>query len=208
MIERTFNRIFGIGLPKTGTHSLNEALRMLGFNAFHYARSFRKMILSGNYNFPDEFKGKQWDALTYLGEWHWAQLDEAFPNSRFILGTRSLDTWLESMSVHYATPPRKGMNTKTTIEIFGTLRFNKSRFTHLHGEHYRRVLEYFSFFPEGRSKHRGRLLVFPSFELSDADKWERLCKFLEVPVMVGTYPHIQRRYHTKGGKFLGKRLAK
>ena len=33
-------KIFGVGLPKTGTTSLSEALRILGYTSIHYPTSF------------------------------------------------------------------------------------------------------------------------------------------------------------------------
>ena len=189
MIERRrpFNRIFGIGLPKTGTTSLAAALELLGFQSLHCPRRFREMIHAGQYFFPEEHKGKRWDALTNFGEQHWEQLDKAFPGSKFILTTRKTETWLESCSQHYAKP-RKGIHGKATLEIFGMSVFHEARFRAIMRGQAKSVIDYF--------KHKpGRLLVVNLCGNPGWLCWKHLCQFLGEEQPDQVFPHNNRRYH-------------
>jgi len=83
-------KIFGIGLPRTGTTSLHNALKSLGIKSKHFPfklyTSFDDKLL-GDY---DLFVDSPIQLIYKL-------LDDKFPESKFILTTRSLDSWLESM---------------------------------------------------------------------------------------------------------------
>src|SRR5690349_19921009 len=95
-------KVFGLGLSKTGTSSLSEALNYLGIKTIHYPSdelTWRE-LRSGNYR------------LTLMNEWQGAvdisvapfypQLDQAFPQSKFILTVREKEAWLRSCEQHWA----------------------------------------------------------------------------------------------------------
>ena len=82
------NKIFGIGLPRTGTTSLSKALRALGYEGQNYCflhdtrtsdrTTFFEVDNSFYRNFKDIFHGNK--------------------NSKFILTTRDRDSWRRSIS--------------------------------------------------------------------------------------------------------------
>lgn len=89
------NKIFGIGLSKTGTSSLHSALKILGFSSSHWVNPYSRDLLS-NVDIP------LFDALTDITiSAQFKELYEKYPDARFIYTTRSLDLWEASFSNHY-----------------------------------------------------------------------------------------------------------
>jgi len=95
-------KIFCIGYPRTGTHSLITALRKLGFSGWHYntsnyyhmAVNILKTKRVVNYHlFFNDYEAFADTPIFYV----YKQLDAQFPNSKFILITRPKDKWYESM---------------------------------------------------------------------------------------------------------------
>lgn len=99
---RGATNVFGIGLGRTGTTSLNNALIMLGYRAMHFPfddatrREIADYVDSGAERIELTIL-REYDALTdipvcciYQG------LDRAYPGSRFILTVRDKETWLNS----------------------------------------------------------------------------------------------------------------
>src|SRR5262249_40047767 len=96
-------KIFGLGLSKTGTSSLQAALRTLGYRAAHFLEH------------RDEGRGEAWlagdfetdclasydAALDLPVPVFYAQLDQRYPGSRFILTVREMASWLESVRKHW-----------------------------------------------------------------------------------------------------------
>ena len=85
------NKIFGIGLSRTGTTSLHIVLDKLGYKAIHYIPD-----LISDY---DSEIVEQFDALldTPIPSVY-QYLDKKYPDSKFILTTRNKEAWLNSMN--------------------------------------------------------------------------------------------------------------
>jgi len=99
------DKIFGIGLSRTGTTSLNDTLRDGGgINMIHYPRT--DVLFQGDY-------GGATDIPVAL---HFMDLDKRFPNSKFVLTMRDKYEWLESI-VPYLERKRNWPQSKGQIEI-------------------------------------------------------------------------------------------
>lgn len=197
-----FNKIFNIGLPRTGTTSLNQALNALGFKSIHNPKYFRKHAMEGRYH----FENNDWRALTNFGEHFYPQLDQAYPNSKFILTVRDEMDWLKSWerqigdSTGDEIPTRWAWtrplrlwerkirrifahDTRIThmharIDIFGTYKFHAERCLYVYRLHRKNVLEYFKERPHD-------LLVI---DICGGDGWEKLCPFLDVDIPGVPFP--------------------
>jgi Sulfotransferase domain len=98
-------KIFGIGLNKTGTVSLHEALGILGYRSLHWGgpETRRAVVRALEEGRP---------LLTYLDDnviafsdieditYNFDLADRQYPGSRFILTVRALDDWLDSRQRH------------------------------------------------------------------------------------------------------------
>jgi hypothetical protein len=80
--------VWGIGLTRTGTSSLNDALRILGFEAEHWPTL--DTLLHGHLRAATD----ECVAAVYKF------LDLKHPGSKFILTERPIDDWLRSTAVH------------------------------------------------------------------------------------------------------------
>ena len=170
-------KIFCIGFHKTGTSSLAEALRMLGYTVtgpnFVNNRQFPTNALSMALevaNQYDAFQDNPWPIL-------FKDMDHEFPGSKFILTTRPTDRWLKSVLKHFGkkdTPMRKW------IYGVGHPLGHEKVFTDRYEAHYAEVAEHFKDRPED-------LLVFP---LTEGAGWSELCPFLEKPIPEEPFPKL------------------
>lgn len=168
------SKIFGIGLPRTGTASLCETFVILGYKARHYPKYIdRAKIFEALVDSPicNEFE----------------TLDELYPDSKFILSVRDLDGWLASckaasrkfMWKRLSPVGRCGPEVyRSHMNLFNTTKYDEAKFVEGYHRHYDRVIEYF----EGRDD----LLVY---NLSDKDKMEKICAFLGKEIPDGGFPH-------------------
>jgi hypothetical protein len=189
-----FNKIFNIGLPKTGTTSLNQALHDLGFNSIHNPKYFRQQAMEGRYHFDND----DWQALTNFGEHFYPQLDAAYPNSKFILTVRDENDWLASWQRQVGSSTGDELPTRwiwtrplrmwqrklrrvleadtrithmhARIDIFGTYRFHAERCLYVYRLHRKNAEDYFKDRPQD----------FLIMDICGGDGWEKLCPFLEI----------------------------
>lgn len=177
-------KIFGIGFQKTGTSSLNEALRLLGYRA---VGGFRINHPKGVAIAPpvttekvlavalpraaaaDAFNDNPWPLL-------FRELDLAFPDAKFILTLRDPDRWLASVLRHFGDNPGE-----MARWIYGVdqPRGNEARYREVYAAHNAAVRAHFSDRP-------GKLLVADFTQGAD---WAELCPFLGQPIPAMAFPH-------------------
>ena len=186
------NKIFGIGLSKTGTSSLSEALNVLGIHCIHYPDDAVTLheLRSGQYKLSllEKYQGvADTPVVPYF-----AQLDKEYPGSKFILTTRDMDSWLESVRKHWETSPqfeheplRKEFQTFIRTAVYGCVEFNEDRFRYVYETHYNNVIKYFKDRPQD-------LLVI---DICQGDEWEKLCAFLGVEKPDVPFPHANQWMH-------------
>jgi hypothetical protein len=191
-------KIFGIGLSKTGTSSLQKALLDLGLRSSHCpidARTYEQLVL-GDYNLDVIHQN---DALLDItAAPFYPQYDKLFPGSKFILTIRNLSHWLTSIQAHveqvllggrwmdtFVPDHIEGKPLEVEGELFdfvrmcsflhlttyGLLGFDEDRFTHVSQWHFANVLDYFKNRPDD-------LLVM---DITNGDGWDVLCPFLGLP---------------------------
>ena len=95
-------KVFGIGLSRTGTSSLSAAFKMLEYNSAHWRNPFSDTIL----HLQDYY---YFDACSDIStSYMFEALYFAFPNARFIYTHRDKSKWGESVRWHYnANSPKE-----------------------------------------------------------------------------------------------------
>jgi hypothetical protein len=165
-------KIFGIGLSKSGTNSLTEALTILGYNIAHYPGP----------NFFEELAGNKLDGCTDLPTaLRYQALDKKFPGSKFILTRRDRSTWLQSVRDHFQRRPASTLGEwgkQNRKETYGSLVLDKCNFAETHHNHHNDIFAYFG--------DRKDLLIL---DLESDSKWEDLCAFLGHDIPSVPYPH-------------------
>jgi Sulfotransferase domain len=186
--------IFGIGLSKTGTQSLAQALSMLGYPCVHYPSP--ALMLEGA--FEKAFEGSLGGCDISVSAFY-QQLAGAYPESRFILTTRRMDAWVESVGVHmryvieHAPHELVEGDPKGEVRLrcFGTRGFSEGEYREAYERHIVEVNAYFAHQPE-------RLLVV---DLTCGDGWAELCPFLGCEIPELPFPHRNSRSEPTSASF-------
>lgn len=175
-------KVFGVGLSKTGTTTLGACLKRLGYDHFSWNQGFAQRVLRGDVEEAlkvarrhDSFDDLPWPAV-------YKELDEAFPNAKFVLTVRKdPETWFRSMLRH---AEYKGA-TEVRERFYGNAIPHGHRDEHMrvYLQHNEDVVRHF----DGRD---GKLLVVC---WEDDPGWRPLCEFLGHPVLDEPLPHLNKR---------------
>ncbi|MHC4237152.1 MAG: sulfotransferase [Planctomycetota bacterium] len=189
--EREFvtKKYFGIGLGKTGTNSITEAMRILGFVSTHGIR------------YVDAIHKNQFASDISIS-WRYKFLDYAFPAAKFILTTRSLRPWLKSCENHRKVggkddvffqdvPLVKGRLRKSQnrFMLFGITYYDRDIYTEVYHKFHYKVVEHF----KGRED---KLLILDI--CGGGEGWEKLCPFVGKPIPDIPFPHQNRTIYQDG----------
>jgi hypothetical protein len=178
------NKVFGIGLSRTGTKALAVAMTSLGIDTVHYHKATSKLLYNGIFKLPvlEEYDAIA-DAQTIP---FYPQLDKEYPGSKFILTVRDIDEWLKSTKKHFRGVEREDRSLKEIqyseahllrAAVYGTLVWDRDVFTQRYYAHRAAVMDYF--------KDRDDLLVL---DICAGEGFEKLCPFLGVPVPDHRFP--------------------
>jgi len=169
----TKSKIFCVGQNKTATSSLHLAFIKLGIKSIHDTSRCTKLI--------EKARAEEKKLLYYLNEYqafsdhpfcyYYNILDEQYPNSKFILNIRDPHDWIKSRKKHeikwskeYPVEPWTDKREKKLFDYF----------IYKNNE----IIKYF----KGRSN-------FMIMDVTKGEGWEKLCPFLEVPVIKDKFPH-------------------
>lgn len=171
-------KVFGIGFHKTGTTSLGQALAKLGYRVCGDVATADPAIadravaiareLTPHY---DAFQDNPWPIL-------YRELHGWYPEAKFVLTVRDTEDWLASMVGFF-----KDRHSPMRRWIYGVdaPRGNEATFRERYERHNRDVLAHFRERPD-------QLLVM---DFAKGDGWEKLCRFLALPVPSVEFPRVK-----------------
>ncbi|MEM6613378.1 MAG: glycosyltransferase [Cyanobacteria bacterium P01_C01_bin.72] len=170
--RKVANKVFGIGLSKTGTTSLNDALCLLGIPSIHLPHSLGQI--------------EAFDGATDLSvAAAYQKLDLLYPGSKFILTIRKPSSWLRSSYLHKQKIERLH-NGKISIwmkkldeQFFGQWEFEPTAYLAAYERHLTSVLSYFK-------DRESDLLILNIFQ---GQGWFELCTFLGCDLPDINFPH-------------------
>lgn len=175
-------KIFGIGLNKTGTKTLGECFRLLGYKNKTF--DYRLLVEYSKRNLEEIFKES--DIYETFEDWPWPllfkELDQRYPDAKFILTERrDPQTWFESLCHH---ADRTGPTEARKI-AYGYAMPHKHKDEHIqvYCRHCNDVTNYFN--------ARDKKLLRVCWE--DGDGWEQLSSFLNIPLIQSPIPHMNKR---------------
>jgi hypothetical protein len=178
------NKIFIIGLPRTGTTSISVALLNHGFKVAHTAYTKRAFELADVIS----------DAPCFAD---YPELDKLFPDSKFVYLDRALERWVPSMQMllnkmlpelapktGYLHPVLKRCITQTFIPLTTADPLDSQHLINCYRKHQQAVLGYF----QSRDD-------FLAIDISQRGSLKQLLDFLGVSVGlgaddVGEFPHL------------------
>jgi hypothetical protein len=184
------NKIFIIGLPRTGTTSISVALLDYNFKVAHTAYTKRAFELADVISDAPCFSDYQ-------------QLDALFPGSKFVYLERSLDRWIPSMQMlltkmqpeldeknGYLHPVLKRSFNKTFALLTTKDALNKQHIEDCYLLHRQEVLRYFA--------TRTDLL---SIDISHVNSLKTLLEFLNIKTQnTIEFPHLNIGKHVDNWK--------
>jgi hypothetical protein len=155
------SKIFGIGLSRTGTMSLNKALGMLGFMSIHFPLSYAQIA----------YVDAAVDTPVTAG---YKFLDLMWPGSKFILTVRNVESWVDSCRRCWELwGKRSEFVDKLHMIVYGRTDFDYMSFLETDLNHKLDVRKYF------REREQDLLIM----DICGGDGWDKLCPFLgkEIP---------------------------
>jgi len=182
-------KIFCIGFNKTGTTSLTEYLQRLGYRSAHWVGKVDGILYE--YRVIPHLDDKErvldvlepvidsFDALTDVPfPALYAELDQRYAGSKFILVTRDMNEWWISYAKHKILHRRKyaqlqpyehiQFNNYSDNEIVYFTNDDRDIFLDIHEKHVKNVVDYF----------RNRPDDFLQVDIDDPDIGDKISKFL------------------------------
>jgi len=186
-------KIIGVGFQKTGTSTLRDALRALGYTVGDTRYKLLIPILKKDFktvlkevNRYDAVEDNPYPLI-------FKELDKLIPRSKFILTIREEESWYNSVN-HHIGDLRDPMHEWIYGKGKGLPKEDKNNTIRVYKEHNQSVLDYFKNRPED-------LLIL---DFTKGDKWDKLCQFLghEIPAL--PFPHANNASKNKQQSFLKK----
>lgn len=179
-------KIFGLGLSRTATSSLNTALNSLGFHAIHWKNPLtRKIISQTDVPLFDAFTD-----ISIAGDFEY--LYSRYPNSKFILTTRDPQRWEMSVRAHYlmtngcqeleelrAHPSNKETSAPAG-RVFWSIYGRHDSWQAAYHAHHQRVRAFFSDKPANR---------YLELAVTEGQGYDLLCPFLDQPIPDQPFPN-------------------
>jgi len=192
------SKVFCIGFHKTGTTSIAEALRILGYRVTGRNGTrdpnIEENVLAMAYDLVDKydvFQDNPWPII-------YKELDEKFPGSKFILLLRDPGLWINSQVNSFG---RKETPMRKWIYGVGCPEGNEDIYIKRFKDHNEEVLNHFRNRPQD-------LLVL---DLGKGDGWEKLCPFLGEKIRKVSFPHVNKasdRGHANASNVLSVKRIK
>lgn len=195
------NKVFCIGLHKTGTTSLHNFAIQFGFKSIHSTDWMCDHQKLENFEFFSD-GGSHFDNRN---EFDFQLLSKKFPKAKFILQTRETESWIKSKLIH------AGWNSETLIERDNPEIYNWtyksleviSRMISHKINYERKVCQYFNeHFPD-------RLIVIDiTHKKNQLQEIKRLQKFLGVFTVIKVWlPHSNRGLKNSLPKIVEEKIA-
>ena len=176
-------RIFGIGLNKTGTSSLHQALTILGFRSLHNGgpevHDAVQAAIDGGVPLLTNLDQK-YDAFSDIGllSRRFRLLAEQYPGSKFVFTVRPVESWIDSRRRHV----ERNVARREAGEYDGTfLAVDEDKWMREWNEQVDRVRAYFT----GRDD-------FLEVDIAAAPGWGSLCRLLGCPIPAAPFPWANR----------------
>lgn len=196
-------KLFGVGLPKTGTTSAAEALRMLGFHVVHNPVDQTTVDQLMTSDFCLKILETADGIMDLPSAMFFEEYDRLYPGSKFLLTIRDEASWLDSRE---AWCRRLGLDTPEGIRrqqeasggsltflhgmAFGCVNFHRERFVQARRRWAVRINAHF--------RDRWQDCCVINVGWSDDAKWAILCDFLGLPRRSGPFPCLNKRQEHHG----------
>jgi len=178
-------KVLGVGLSKTGTNSLTDALKLLGYKTIHYdAYRLNDVILEGK--IPANWRRYDTvDAVTDIpSAYFYREILDAYPEAKAILTVRDVDAWYASICKHY----------RRYKEDFWGREDNQSKLIKsvremVWGSYFPNEYIYKKTFTEHNERVQTEVSDLLVMDVAGGDGWEKLCPYLGEEIPDEPFPH-------------------
>lgn len=177
-------KVFGVGMHRTGTTSLRSAMPTLGYKTvkpWRWTGRYNNTLKSENVLADAFYLAANYDAAIYMPFMtFYKELYAAYPDAKFVLTERNEDAWIKSM-VHFFGK----RNWPEVRFVFGcdATPENEEMLRTVFRRHNREVKSFFEDKP-------GSLLVM---NLSKGDGWMELCDFIGADIPNAKFPRSNEK---------------
>ncbi len=173
--------VIGVGFQKTGTSTLREALKILGYRVKDTSSRALIPILKGDFEKVLKII-EPYDAVEDT-PWYiiYKELDLRIPNAKFILTIRDEENWYQSVKRHIGDL-RSAQHEWIYGRGKGLPKDDKENTIQTYKKHNTEVINYFSRRPDD-------LLVI---DFNDGDNWKKICSFLHKDIPEQQFPHYNK----------------
>ncbi|MFK8078821.1 MAG: sulfotransferase family protein [Granulosicoccus sp.] len=196
------------GLSKTGTTSVTDAFKLLGFSAIHFdIERMAPFLLHG-----EELDCSIYDDIDFVSDLPTAYFYKEFighnPDLKIILTVRDLDDWWQSIQTHFAA---RGVDNNYKCRIGHVLNVLGLKNNRLSKRYRERLIKiairlrvYKGLEPEEKSfkaaylEHNQAVMDFVGKEnllildINDDQKWEKICGFVGTKPPESPFPHSNK----------------
>jgi len=182
------SKVFGLGLSKTGTNTLTDALGVLGYDLVHYPldQHTTEQIFGGDLRLDLLERNDGITDITTVP--YYKQLDQLYPGSKFIFTERDRLEWIRSLKNHWhfghdLSPFEDNHDKMHPLtrhllkEVYGGFEWDENEFLLRYDRHAEDVRSYFE-------SRKNDLLIFDV-----AKGWGELCEFMGCPIPVEDFPY-------------------
>jgi hypothetical protein len=178
------SKVICVGNPKTATTSLQRAMELLGYSVMGWNDYAVQSWISGQ----DELCLSLAKPYGFLKDWPWRTyyrvFDKAYPGSKFILTTRNVDAWVDSLIRHLAYHKSTPWAEQARIKGYG---FDPRK--HVNDKAF--LIDYY----EAKNAEIRNYFISRPDDLLEHDftidpTWEALCGFLKKPVPLKAFPKL------------------
>ncbi len=193
--------VFGIGMSKTGSSSVDAAAMILGYapNDPLSAEGISDVHPPSLDPSGPDYYCKLTNVCTIFDA-----VDAKFPGSKFILTVRDMESWLKSARHQFRVTPEPGTHSAEIRQAkFGTVEFDVEKFAEAYDRHVNRVRKHF------QTREEDLLVI----NVVGGEGWDKLCPFLGKPVPGLPFPRKNvsrspRRLYNKIRRLLGLKVTK
>ncbi len=178
--------VVGAGFHKTGTSTLGAALSILGYHVKGISKRPLIPILKKDFSYVK----KQLRNYNAVQDTPWffiyKELDEIYPNAKFILTIRDEESWYKSVKKQIGDL-RSAQDEWIYGRGKGLPKDDKRNTINVYNQHNQEVKNYF--------KDRPKDLLILNFK--KGDQWEKLCDFLNEEIPSVPFPHYNKSRTSK-----------
>jgi hypothetical protein len=164
---------WGVGLARTGNTSFCAGLQLLGYDRVQQDPTFEALR---------DLRGGSGNMVVL----HFKYLDYVFPGSKFVLTTRSVESWLSSMERSQQHNPRRIAGEHERIArrmaIYESVGYEQQTLADAFERHHAEVRRYFA-------RRADDLL---ELNVAGGQGWDRLCPFLGVGPPTEAFPALNQ----------------